>query len=72
MDKRELINKLFSIEIDLESNFAATHQPSLDSDEIEKQRKSIGGIPYTAHGGQITPPPLFLSFVCFYAYFRLG
>ena len=30
-----------------------------------------GGIPYTAHGAQITPPPLFLIF-CFYAYFRLG
>ncbi len=27
--------------------------------------------PYTALGAQITPPPLFLFMICFYAYFRL-
>ena len=35
-------------------------------------RHREGGIPYTAHGAQITPlPSLFYDF-CFYAYFRLG
>ncbi len=35
---------------------------------------TVGGIPYTAHRPQITPPPLSFTFVtlCFYAYFRLG
>ena len=35
---------------------------------------NIGGILYTAHGAQITPPPLLLIFVyfCFHAYIRLG
>ncbi len=32
----------------------------------------MGGIPYTAHGAQITPSPYFLFFSCFYDYFRLG
>ena len=34
----------------------------------------IGGIPYTAHGAQITPYLIFdyCFFVCFYACFRLG
>ena len=27
--------------------------------------KITGGIPYTAHGAQITPPPLFLLFFVF-------
>ncbi len=35
---------------------------------------NLGGIPYTAHGVQITPPPcfLFVLFFCFYTYSRLG
>ena len=35
----------------------------------------IGGIPYTAHGAQITPSTIifdYCKFFCFYAYFRLG
>ena len=32
----------------------------------QKKRRN----PYTAHGAQITPSPLFFS--CFYAYLRLG
>ena len=38
--------------------------------------KKLGGIPYTAHGAQIThPSPLFFIFVFysrFHAYFRIG
>ena len=36
---------------------------------------NFGGIPYTAHGAQITPSPLIFDFClifCFYAYLRLG
>ena len=36
---------------------------------------TVGGIPYTAHGSQITTLPLFFWFLfifCFHAYFSLG
>ncbi len=41
---------------------------------IQKSRRITGGIPYIAHGAQITPPPLIFYFCisCFYALFRLG
>ncbi len=46
------------------------HKPMIN---MSKYVKIIGGIPYTAHGAQITPPPLtfdFDLFFCFNAYYR--
>ncbi len=34
-------------------------------------RRKAGGIPYTAHGAQYSPPLIFDFLLGFYAYFRL-
>ncbi len=39
---------------------------------ITRTYKSFGGIPYTAHEAQITPPPLFFIFKLIFGLVRLG